>query len=351
MVRLSLWKNGKTADYKFTDRIISEYFGASGTQVFVHKYIGPHDQSEDGNKITNELSIQDVLFMENRDRKYSQEVYEMRATYNVQDNDFDLRQFGLFLSGDTLFLEFHLNDMLALIGRKLMAGDVLELPHQRDDALLDPNAPAINKFYVVHDANRSSSGYSSTWLPHIWRVKVEPLVNSNKYADILDKQAENIFGMDQGRLGDLLGMAGREMEINEAVIEQAKESVFARNFETRHFWVMPGNETTGQNPWIFAGDGVPPNGAIPTGSGNRFPLNPAEEDYYLRTDYEPQTLFRFIDSKWRIQELDYRRGNWSVAHRLLEDFINNRKETTYKDGTVAPERTNLSQAVKPRADF
>lgn len=359
MSRLSLWNSGrKGADYKFIDRIVSEYVGASGTAVYVHKYEGPHDQrepNEDGTPLPpialNERSIQDVLFLENRDRKYSKEVYELRACYNVQDNDIDMRMFGAFLTSDTLFLEFHLNDMLALIGRKLMPGDVLELPHQRDDALLDPDAPAINKFYVVEDGNRASDGYSPTWYPHLWRIKCTPMHDAQEYADILDKQAQNPFGIDNGRLGDLMSSVAREFQINEAVVDAAKANVSRRNFETRQFWVIPGEEALGQNPWVYAGDGNPPNGAIAVVATNQFPANPQPGDYCLRTDYDPHTLFRYKDNAWRMQEQDYRKSDWSAAHRLLFDFINNDKQTTYKDGTTAPEKQPLFQAVKPRADL
>lgn len=360
MPRLSLWNSGrKGADYNFTDRIISGHFFASGTAVYVHKYLGPHDQTDPSTlppgtpaAQLNERSIQDVLFLENRDRKYDTNVYELRGCYSVADNDFDLRQFGLFLTGDTLFLEFHLNDMIAMIGRKLMAGDVLELPHQRDDALLDPNAPAINKFYSVTDANRASGGYSANWWPHIWRVKIEPMTDSQKYADILDQQAENPFGLDQGRLGDLISDVGIQMGVNEAVVAAAKENVKARNFETRHFWVMPGEGGADgkQNPWIYAGDGAPPNG-LPCTSGNRYPPTPVEGDYHLRTDYDPQALFQFHSGVWRLQELDYRRSEWNVAHRLLEGFINNDRITVFDNGTTLPEKQPLYKAVKPQADF
>lgn len=362
MPRLSLWNSGrKGADYKFIDRQISGYFFASGTAVYVHKYLGPHDQTDpatvkpgDPVKAITERSIQDPLFMENRDRKYDTTVYEMRGCYNVADNDFDLKQFGLFLTGDTLFIEFHMNDMINQMGRKLMAGDVLELPHQRDDALLDPDAPAINKFYSITDASRASGGYSATWYPHIWRVKCEPMTASQAYADILEGVGVNPFGVDDGTiLGTALTAVAKELEINEEVLALAKETVKARNFETRHFYVIDGDEGAEgrQNPWVYAGDGHPPNGARPLGAGTSFPKDAKEGDYYLRTDYDPHTLFRLTDKNWRIQELDYRNDGWSVAHRIMEGFINNNKMSIFKDGRSAPEKQSLYKAVKPEADF
>ena len=52
------------------------------------------------------LNIQDLLFLENRDRKYDSDVYKMRGIYQVQDVTFDLSQFGMFLQTGTLFMVF-----------------------------------------------------------------------------------------------------------------------------------------------------------------------------------------------------------------------------------------------------
>lgn len=354
-----MWRGErKTNDYHFTDRVISEFFGMSGTALYVHKYLGPHDQREGGGDPNNplppadlsEITIQDVLFLENRDRRYSPDVIELRGIYNVQDNDFDLRQFGLFLTNDNLFVEVHLNDMIAMIGRKLMSGDVIELPHQRDDALLDPNAAAINKFYVVEDGNRASDGYSATWFPHIWRLRLSPMTGAQEYADILEKQAENPFGQETGILGDLITKRARDMGINEEVAASAAASVSGRYFEDRHLWIIPGDKNT---PCIYhAGDGVPPNGAVLVGSGSQFPASPSDGDYYLRTDYEPKTLFQFESGKWRIREMDWRQGYWDAAGLLLRKYINNTNMVDFGDGEDPQrERQGLSQAVKPRADF
>lgn len=357
MPRLSIWNSGKKGNtWRYIDRTISSWFGAGGTACFVHLYLGTHDQTVPSvptipTPPSNLTSIQDVLLLENRDRKYSNVVYELRGVYSVTDTDFDLRQFGLFLSGDTLFIEFHMSDMIVALGRKLMPGDVLELPHQRDENPIN-GGPAINKFYVVEDGNRASDGYSPTWWPHIWRVKVSPMTGATEYQDILDKQAKNPLGFDQGKISDLISTIGVEMGINEAVVEAARESVQRRNFETRQFWMIPGEETGRDYPWIFAGDGIPPNGAVLLGAGVSFPLNGADEGaYFLRTDYEPHALFRRLSGKWRIQELDYRKTDWTAANRVLLNFINNTEIFTADDGTVEKQRQALSKAVRPRADF
>lgn len=299
--------------------------------------------------VGNVSSIQDVLFLENRDRKYSDVVYELRGVYNLNDIDFNLTQFGLFLQSDTTFISFHLNDMISLLGRRLMAGDVLELPHRRDDTL-DMDAPAINKFYVVEDAARSAEGWSAVWWPHIWRVKCSPMTASPEMADILNKQAQNPLGLDQGTIGSLMSTMATELGIDEAVVDQAKIDVPRRYFKTQQLWMVVPEADSKDYPWVFAGDGIPPNGAVLLDAGTRFPDAPNDGDYYLRTDYRPSTLFMFQSGAWRMQEQDFRQKDWSAAHRLLLNFINNTNVSTFPDYT-APERVNLSKAIKPRADF
>ena len=104
MPRISMWKEGAHSnDFKFFDRAIKEQFTVGGTGIFIHKYLGimnqgpSDDLSQPQAAEDDPLAIQDFLFLENRDRKYDPDVYSMRGIYNVQDIDFDLSQFGLFL--------------------------------------------------------------------------------------------------------------------------------------------------------------------------------------------------------------------------------------------------------------
>jgi hypothetical protein len=190
MPRLSLYKPEKGKDYKFLDKVILEMFTIGGTDLFVHKYIG----TDDGNTVKDETQIQDLVFMENRDRKYDADIYNIRGIYNVQDIDFDLSQFGLFLSNDTLFMTIHINSSVETIGRKIMPGDVIELPHLRDEYAANDYKTALKRFYVVEDVNRASEGFSPTWYPHLYRVKLKQIVDSQEFADILNRpENEDLF--------------------------------------------------------------------------------------------------------------------------------------------------------------
>jgi hypothetical protein len=204
MPRLSLWRPNKTNDYNFFDRTISEMFTAGSTDLYVHKYLGPTNQgpsvdyTQPQYDVLSPTNIQDLLFLENRDRSYDPNIYRLRGHYNVQNLDFDLSQFGLFLNNDIIFITVHYNDMIELVGRKLMVGDVIELPHLIDYNPLDETIQyALKRFMQVTDANYASEGFSPTWFPHLWRIKCEPLVDSEEFSQILSEpnQQDNYLGI------------------------------------------------------------------------------------------------------------------------------------------------------------
>jgi hypothetical protein len=197
MPKLSLYRSQKSNDYHFFDKNISEMFDVGGTDLYIHKYLGVTDSGPSRDKSQprydklDPTSIQDLLFLENRDRKYDTSIYRLRGHYNVQNLDFDLSQFGLFLNNDVIFVTVHYNKMIELIGRKLMVGDVFELPHLTDYHPLNELIPtSLRRYYQITDANFASEGFSSTWYPHLWRVKCEPLVDSQEFSNIL-KQPTN----------------------------------------------------------------------------------------------------------------------------------------------------------------
>jgi len=355
MPRLSLWNPVKTNDFNFIDRIVGEHIYAGGTGVHVHKYLGvnqadngddPTRPSQEGQS-SNEVFIQDLLFLENRDRKYDTNIYELRGQYNLGDNDaYDLTQFGMFLANDTLFMNFHIESMVESLGRKLMPGDVLELPHLRDDLLLGSDE-AINRFYVVTDGSRPAEGYDPKWWPHLWRVKLGPITDSQEYRDILGT------GEEEGDLRNLISTYQNDIKINDAILEQAERDVpyDPQYRNTAHLYF---DETVPDKPGPtldFGGaDGQPINGLSLVGSGSTFPTSGASDgDYFLRTDFMPNRLFKKSGTRWLNVGTD-ERGSWAAANRILTTFINNDNITTENDGTEAPEKVNLSKVVKPRTD-
>lgn len=354
MARLSLWNPVKTNDFKFIDRIVGEHLHAGGTGVFVHKFIGINDTPETGDSTqpssvqnNDEVFIQDLLFLENRDRKYDDTIYELRGQYNLQDNDqYDLTQFGIFLANDQVMMNFHIESMVDSLGRKLMPGDVLELPHLRDDLLLGED-DAVNRFFVVQEGSRPSEGFDPRWWPHLWKVKLKTITDSQEYRDILGT------GEEEDDLRNLISQYKKDIEINDAILAQAENDVTSdpQYRENAHLYYdpeVPDKPTLG---FDFGASGdIPPNGLSVVGSGDTFPTsNVSDGDYFLRTDFEPNRLFRKAGGKW-IKISDDNKHVWAAANRLLTTFVNNDDQTINTDGEVTSERVNMSQVVKPRTD-
>jgi hypothetical protein len=388
MPRLSLYKPEKGNDYRFMDKVINEQFTVGGTDVYLHKYLGPYDQgstNKDGDATPtqpqysgdslNERTIQDLLFLENRDRKYSSDVYILRGIYNVQDMDFNLSQFGMFLQNDTVFMTVHLNDTVERIGRKIMSGDVIELPHMKDDFSLDENIPiALKRFYVVEDVNRAAEGFSQTWWPHLLRLKLKSIVDSQEYRDILEKEV----GDTGNTLSSYMSTYNREKEINTQIVNQAEADAPKSGFNYKQYYVTPVDErgnirkegiSEGQASsdqsinavidtpaashygFYIDGDGIPPNGYV-AGHGTSFPTSSIDKgDYFLRTDYLPNRLFRYDGTRWVKVEDAVRMTTTNNDSRTnyKTGFINNTSSDTI-NGLTVQQRQSLTDALKPKAD-
>jgi len=285
-----MWRPNRTNDYQFLDRTISEQYTVGGLDLYIHKYLGPQGAGTDnGNNdatipnynSTNPLFIEDLLLLENRDRVYAPDVFVMRGVYRTQDVDFDLTQFGLFLNNDTLFITFHYNDMIDTFGRKLMSGDVIEVPNLADYHPLDNTlVKSLPRYYVIQDANFASEGFSVTWLPHLWRVKATPMVNAQEYSQIINQpfMPENIWdngnfypagtivnygntyyqasqnvpaGTDitdtaywtvitnPNTVGDKQSTRPKDLAINDAILTQAYHDVPLSGYDNVKFYILP----------------------------------------------------------------------------------------------------------------
>jgi len=364
-------------------------FTVGGTDINIHKYLGPK-ATADANAtadqpqydVVDETTIQDLLFLENRDRKYDTDVYTHRAIYNVQDIDFDLSQFGLFLSNDILFMTVHIRSIVKTIGRKPITGDVIELPHLKDEYALGDISVALKRFYVIEDVTRASEGFSQTWYPHLYRLKLKQIYDGQEYADILNLPADEC-SEDDTTLRDLLSTYDKEMQINNAVVAQAEIDSLESGFETTHFYTVSKDAEDGTIELVTVdqtdldasagsltadeintqplrkgytgylmdyGDGDTPNGT-PFGSGIEFPRDNYNGDFYLRTDFMPNRLFRYDGRRWVKVEDDLRMtlSNKDSRRTHRTSFTNN-VSTNVINGVEVEERQALSKALRPKAD-
>ena len=307
MPRLSLYRPNRTRDYQFLDRTIREMYTVGGLDIYIHRYMGPEaggaDSALSGNFDATQptyadvdvLNIQDLLLLENRDRVYDPDVYVMRGVYNTQDVDFDLTQFGLFLNNDTIFMTFHYNTMIDTFGRKLMNGDVIEIPNLIDYHPLNKEIPrALPRYYVIQDADFASEGFSVTWLPHLWRVKCTPMKDQQEFNQITNKPfvQENIWDpgnfyptntivnygdtyyraitnvpadteitntdfwapYDPATISDIQGTRQKDYEINDAILIQADAEVPLSGYEVDKFYIVPTQNGEPANPDSLSAD-------------------------------------------------------------------------------------------------
>ena len=98
------------------------------------------------------------------------------------------------------------------------------------------------------------------------------------------------------------------------------------------------------------GDGTAPNG-LPTGSGITFPTNPSVGDYFLRTDYLPNILYRYDGTLWvRIGVNVRAQAGTASSETLMGSFVNNTATTTLTNGTTIPQQQPLSNILKIQVD-
>jgi hypothetical protein len=173
--------------------------------------------------------------------------------------------------------------MIDLIGRKLMVGDVIELPHLLDYNPLKETIPvALKRFMQITDSNYASEGFSPTWFPHLWRIKCEPLVDSEEFSQILsapinqdtylgiwdktksypagyvitygDKNYVSLIEVPAGtyppnatywqldtasNLKDILATYNKNIDVNNAVLEEAARLVPKAGYDRSNLYLVP----------------------------------------------------------------------------------------------------------------
>jgi hypothetical protein len=269
----------------------------------------------------------------------------------------------------------HINDFIKYVGRKPISGDVIELPHLRDEFALGDFDVAMPRYYVIEDVGRASEGFSVTWFPHLYRLKIKKIVDSQQYKDIFDQPAKDANGdPTNNTLRDLLSMYNTELSINDQVIAQSEADAPESGYQTRQYYTLAADPLTGKpvlktadetdllasdsGTSILAsaqdgvpqrsgytghliGDGFPVNG-YDFGFGVQFPANPATDDFFLRTDYFPNRLFRFdgTQSVWIAVEDSVRMTMTQTDTRSTQKtgFINN-DNYTYNDAVATDYKT------------
>jgi len=374
MAKLSLWKNEKLSnDFRYFDRIALETLQVGGVDLYIHKYAGAANANVASTEATlpnytnqTAQNIGDLLFQETPNRVYEPDIYKLRGHYNASDIDLALTQFGLMINNGVLYITVHTKNMVDTIGRKIMAGDVIELPNMKDFYALDDTIPvALKRFYVVQDASRPANGYSPTWWNHLWRLKTIPMTDSQEFSDILDQPVTDATGNTIVIDGNVLTYGNIESSgdlyanINAAIVADAEYNVPESGYATEPLWqplFVDGDPKKGtlpvgsspQQKWTgYLVNGKHVMNGYPVTSGTSFPPNANDGDYFIRQDYFPARMYRKSGNVWQYVETENRTKLTNGTGKTQRDgFINNSNTFINSSGNTEPVLQNLSNLFR-----
>jgi hypothetical protein len=259
---------------------------------------------------TNLSNIEDMVFLENRDRDYADISIQLRAHYDLIDVQTELTKFGIDLPQQYIFTVSFAR-MVELLGRPVVIGDIVELP---SEIQYDPNLTAVRKWLEVIDTGWSTEGYAPGWKPIMFRFTATPTIASQENMDLFksDKGYDTLVDGDFMAADSPLNMLAQET--TEAVLKKAVEDVPVTGADTSG--IQSGMDLF-NNVGSYDGrdysveDAMPPND-LPYTEGMAFPTSPSEADYHRMT-YDPSTklptkLFQWnhVKHKWIYLETDRR---------------------------------------------
>ncbi len=307
-------------------------------------------------------NIQDKVFLENRDRDYSEDPTAIKGYYDLTDNLTEFSAFGLEIPSLSMYISVSFSACVKAFGRPLVIGDILEIP---SEAQYSAELRKILKWMEVTDISWSTEGYTPGWRPTMLRVVAQPAYASQETQDIFGRLAET----EPDDTGLVVGEDGNntiyqdyfdiskvlEAEARDAVPERGAEaSSKIRQFEEDEVVEAASKgiviTKVGLNPQgIYVEDALPPNNAAFT-EAEEFPTNPVDRDYhrmiYIGSAQDvPARLYRYsvVKGRWIYLETDLR-AQYNPVKPILNEFINS--PTTANESDVTQQREKIQDACE-----
>lgn len=258
--------------------------------------------------------VQDLLYMENRDRDYARSSVQLRVSYQPFDAVTDMSKFG-FQVADIYSFTVSFAEMVRALGRPVIVGDVLELP---PEVQYDQHLRPVRKFLEVTDTGWAADGYTPGWVPIIFRFQAQQLIPSQEHRDILGTVDTQKYVIDDGRFFDgIEQIQTQPLTATEHIAAEARQaapekgaSIVEMASGTNRF----GRPGSYDGVGVYVEDGIPPDGQ-PYGQGLKLPdIGTASDGQWFRLTYPPELnhaarLYKFSSMKnaWVFMEKD-RRG-------------------------------------------
>jgi hypothetical protein len=286
-------------------------------------------------------NIQDKLLMENRDRDYAEFPEKLKGSYTPFDTQAFISKLGLAnnFNSEQYFIEFNWSDIIRVIGRPLVIGDIIQLPSETQYTV---SLTPVLKYLTIIDVAWSPNGYSPQWIPLLVRIIAEPAFASPETQDIFGKLTEDYDetgladtndGINNKKYQDIFDIDHTiSAQANTEVPERGEDFANVQKFspelyewEEKHGDANLKRKDRVGNIW--GQDAMPPNGESFT-QGDNFPPSPKNGDYHRLTYSNirqgiPPRLYRFSTEKntWIYLETDKRAYN-SVIEPRLQEFFN-----------------------------
>ncbi len=294
---------------------------------------------------TTVTNIQDMFWLENRDRDYQEIPVSMKGAYTPTDTQSMSGKWGFMFDADNYYIEVSFKDTISKLGRPFVIGDIIQLPSETQ---YTPAMVPVLKYLEVTDVGWSTNGYTPTWQPTMQKLTAKQALASQETQDIFGKMTRDIddsglFDIDDGvnnkRYQDYSAITQNiEAESNNMVPVKGEDFADVLKFSPA---VIEWGDKHGKNMRahdrvrnVYGIDAMPPNGE-PYTQGDEFPSAPNDGDFhrltytYIGTDI-PARLHRWSGKKnrWIYLERDHRAEIRDAKPRLQSYLDSDRSSVT-----------------------
>ncbi len=294
---------------------------------------------------TDISNIQDKILMENRDRDYNQQAILLRGYYDMVQANTDLQRFGIEVQA-SYSIKVNFNACVALLGRPLVIGDVLELPSEQQ---YNSNLEPIKRYLEISDVTWDPSSYTPGYLPLLLLVTALPALASQETQDIFGDLATKVDSSGLFEDGTKLwqdfsnvDQAIRAKSLLDVPERGSEGSNTIREFEDFELAAaalagVPQIRKLGFNRNSYQVEDALPQNDQPYTEGPIFPTTPQDKEYH-RLTYEglskdvPARLYRYsgVKSRWIFLETD-RRQEFNQQKHILEEYTTSPTKTPARD--------------------
>lgn len=287
-------------------------------------------------------NIQDIFFLENRDRDYAQSSITLRCQYQPFDPIGDLGKFGFNILDQYVFT-CSFSSMIEKLGRPIIIGDIIEVC---PEVAYDQHMNLVKKYLEVTDGGWSAEGYSPGWTPLVYRFTAQQLIPGQEHRDIIKNNKAQKYAIDDSSFFSNMGnqTITADLTSSESIAKMASDAVPERGSDGgteiasgMSMYQSPEQKGSYDGRDLYIEDGLPPNGESYEEGFSLPDMDSTQDGQYFRLNYPPELntpsrLYKFslYKRKWIYIETD-RRGEYSSHKPSVRNVLNSKTAKSLKD--------------------